>query len=94
MKRLVASGATQEQICALLSMSRPTLEKHYRHELDTGLSNANEQVAGALFQMAISGNNVAASIFWMKTRARWRESAPGHDEDGRPYTLDTGVNRD
>lgn len=50
-----------------------TLRKHYRHELDTGHVEANAVVAGALFKNAKDGN-VAAQIFWCKTRLGWRET--------------------
>ena len=49
------------------------LRKHYRDELDLGETKANAQVAGFLFNSARSGN-VTAQIFWLKTRARWRET--------------------
>jgi hypothetical protein len=49
------------------------LRKHYRTELDFGGVKANAQVAGFLFSSAKNGN-VSAQIFWLKTRARWRES--------------------
>lgn len=35
-------------------------------------SSSNAQVAGFLFNAAKNGN-VTAQIFWLKTRARWRE---------------------
>jgi hypothetical protein len=38
-----------------------------------GETKANAQVAGFLFNSARSGN-VSAQIFWLKTRARWRET--------------------
>jgi hypothetical protein len=38
-----------------------------------GETKANAQVAGFLFNAARSGN-VTAQIFWLKTRARWRET--------------------
>jgi hypothetical protein len=50
-----------------------TLRKHYRDELDMGATKANAQVAGFLFNSAKNGN-VSAQIFWLKTRARWRET--------------------
>jgi hypothetical protein len=50
-----------------------TLRQHYREELDLGESKANAQVAGFLFSAAKNGN-VTAQIFWLKTRARWRET--------------------
>ena len=42
-------------------------------ELDLGETKANAQVAGFLFNSAKCGN-VTAQIFWLKTRARWRET--------------------
>ena len=38
-----------------------------------GETKANAQVAGFLFNSAKNGN-VTAQIFWLKTRARWRET--------------------
>src|SRR3977135_4207056 len=49
------------------------MRKHYREELDLGESKANAQVAGFLFNAAKNGN-VTAQIFWLKTRAKWRET--------------------
>jgi hypothetical protein len=49
-----------------------TLRKCYREELDLGETKANAQVAGFLFNSAKNGN-VTAQIFWLKTRARWKE---------------------
>jgi hypothetical protein len=50
-----------------------TLRKHYRDELDLGETKANAQVAGYLYNAA-KGGNVTAQIFWLKTRAKWRET--------------------
>jgi hypothetical protein len=50
-----------------------TLRKYYREELDLGEAKANAQVAGFLFNAAKNGN-VTAQIFWLKTRAKWREA--------------------
>ena len=46
---------------------------HYRDELNLGETKANAQVAGFLFNAAKNGN-VTAQIFWLKTRAKWRET--------------------
>jgi hypothetical protein len=51
----------------------PSLTQHYRDELDLGETKANAQVAGYLFNAAKKGN-VTAQIFWLKTRAKWREA--------------------
>ena len=54
-------------------MSRTTLLKHFREELDNGATKANVKVVAALFKMATSGDCPAATIFWCKTRLGWRE---------------------
>lgn len=68
-----ACGTTQDHVARLLGIGRETLEKYYRDELDLGLSKANSQIAGKLFAKALEGDT-ASMIFWLKTRARWRET--------------------
>lgn len=65
-------GLTQERIANALGVSEDILREHYRHELDTAADMANRAVAGKLYQKAMQGN-VPCMIFWLKTRARWRE---------------------
>lgn len=69
-------GVPQEAIAEVLGVSVPTLVKHYRSEVDTGVAKANAKVAESLFRKALSDGqgSVAAAIFWMKTRAGWRET--------------------
>jgi hypothetical protein len=64
----------------MIGISVPTLEKYYREELDTGLDIANAKVAETLFEMATSGKVPSATYFWLKTRAKWRETDKS-DED-------------
>jgi hypothetical protein len=66
-------GIPQADIATLLEIDDKTLRKHFRRELDRGSVEATLKVAQTLFQMATSGQNTAASIFWMKARAGWRE---------------------
>lgn len=66
-------GIPQEDIALFLDIEPKTLRKHFRRELDRGMVEATAKVAQSLFQMATTGNNVAAAIFWMKARAGWRE---------------------
>ena len=66
-------GLPQDQIALLLEIDPKTLRKHFRDDLDRGMAEANVKVGQSLFNMATSGNNVAAAIFWMKARAGWRE---------------------
>jgi hypothetical protein len=45
----------------------------FRDELDKAAIEANAKVAQTCYQMAISGQHPAATFFWLKTRAGWRE---------------------
>jgi hypothetical protein len=66
-------GTPQDVIAGLLGIDPKTLRKHYREELDHSLAQANAVIGGSLFNKAKAGD-IAAQIFWMKTRARWRET--------------------
>src|SRR6266480_4101093 len=70
---MAAYGIPEGDISVVVGIEPKTLRKHYREELDLGETKANAQVAGFLFNSAKSGN-VTAQIFWLKTRARWRET--------------------
>src|SRR3982751_1230646 len=70
---MAAYGIPAHDISRVVGVDAKTLRKHYRDELDLGETKANAQVAGFLFNSARSGN-VTAQIFWLKTRARWRET--------------------
>ena len=74
-RQLAIVGLPQDEIATLARCSPKTLRKHFRRELDEGVAEANALVAGFLFQAAKAGN-VAAQIFWLKTRARWKEQRP------------------
>ncbi len=56
-----------------LEISSDTLVKYYKKELDDGRIDANASIGQTLFQQAKNGNT-AAAIFWLKTRARWKET--------------------
>lgn len=65
-------GTDQETIAKLIGIDPTTLRLHYRDELDLATAKANAVIGGALFNKA-KGGDTAAQIFWMKTRAGWRE---------------------
>jgi len=67
------SGTRQEEICSLLGITDKTLRKHYKEELAASLAEANNIVAGKLFEKASNGDN-ACMFFWLKTRAGYRET--------------------
>jgi len=87
-----ACGIPQEQICVALGIDRKTLAKHFRDPLDKAAIQANAKVASTLFQLATSGHDIAATIFWCKVRLHWTETNATRfvDEQGkdRALTLD------
>jgi hypothetical protein len=75
---LAGCGTRHEEIALYLGLrSAKTVRRHFREELDRGAPEANARVAQSLYQQAISGKNTAATIFWLKVRVGWRETAPG-----------------
>lgn len=54
-------------------ISERTIRKYFTKELDQGELKANVKVAQTLFKKALSGDTTSM-IFWLKTRARWKES--------------------
>ena len=70
---MAAYGIPADDIARVVGVDAKTLRKHYREELDLGETKSNAQVAGFLFTAA-RNRNVTAQIFWLKTRARWRET--------------------
>ena len=74
-------GTKQDVIAEILGISVDSLQRHYRAEIDTSREKANASVGGALFKKAMGGDTTAM-IFWLKTRARWRETLDISNEDG------------
>ena len=85
-------GVRQEEIALYLDIDPKTLRSHYREQLDKGTVKANVAVARSLHKQAVEGN-VAAAIFWLKSRAGFREkqevevSGPG----GEPLSMPTVI---
>lgn len=77
------AGVTHQQICEIMSVSLKTLKKQCSDILKHSKDKANSKVAGALFNNAMKGN-VTAQIFWLKTRARWKETDPDDDKKAKP----------
>jgi hypothetical protein len=65
----------EADIAGLIGIDPKTLSKHYRKELDFGHVRANAKVAENLFRKATGDGReaVTAAIFWLKSRARWKE---------------------
>jgi len=75
---LAGLGVPQDDIAKIIGCAPKTLRRHFRDELDRGVAEANATISGSLFGAA-KGGNVTAQIFWLKTRARWREGSAADD---------------
>ena len=75
---LAGVGVRQDDIAKIIDCAPKTLRKRLRDELDRGAAEANATIAGYLFAAAKAGN-IAAIIFWLKTRANWREGTVPND---------------
>jgi len=88
-RHLAGVGVRQDDIARIIGCAPKTLRKRCRDDLDRGVAEANAMVSGSLFAAA-KGGNVVAQIFWLKTRAHWRERtaqsdpASGSDGGGNP----------
>src|ERR1041384_3480580 len=73
---LAGYGVPEPDIASVIGIDAKTLRKHYRHELDHGHVKANAKVAENLYRKATGDGreSVIAAIFWLKTRARWKET--------------------
>ncbi|MCF6121051.1 hypothetical protein L2449_29975 [Mesorhizobium muleiense] len=62
------------------------------HELESGAIKANARVAETLYPKATGEGReaVTAAIFWLKTRARWKETSI-HELEGKLHTSVTFV---
>jgi len=79
---LSSVGTRHEDIATVLGISADTLTKYYHDELAKGRIEANASVAETLFKQAKEGNTTAM-IFWLKSRAKWKETSQ-HEISGNP----------
>lgn len=73
-KFMAIAAVPQERIAKVLKLRKETLLKEFRAELDEGADQLNANVVGALYKNAVTGN-VAAQIFWCKTRLGWKDTS-------------------
>jgi hypothetical protein len=73
---MAAYGIPEADIAMVIEIDPKTLRRHYRKELGTGHIKANTKVAENLYRKATGDGreSVVAAIFWLKTRARWKET--------------------
>src|SRR5580693_6160034 len=88
---LAGLGGRQDDIAKFIGCAPKTLRTRFRGELDRGVAEANATISGSLFAAAKAGNTTA-QIFWLKTRANWREGkadepVPGTDAEANSQVV-------
>lgn len=84
-RKLAACGIQQEDIAQMVGLRSPkTLRKYLREELDRAAIEANTKVAYSLYKSAVSGEDTAAAIFWLKCRGGWRENREANTPAAAP----------
>lgn len=87
-ERLAGYGLNMEQIAAVFDRSCPTFERlkakdpELKAAIERGTIRANEAVTQTAYQMAVSGKVPAMTMFWLKCRARWKETV-GLEHSGK-----------
>ena len=73
---LAGYGLAAADIACVLAIDEEELKATYAHELKSSHLKANARVAESLYRKAIGEGreSVTAAIFWLKTRARWKET--------------------
>lgn len=86
---LAGFGLSAADIACVLAVDEAALNADYAHELQSGSIKANTRVAESLYRKATGEGReaVIAAIFWLKTRARWKETSV-HEVEAK---LDTSV---
>lgn len=88
---MVGVGVPEADIARVLGVDLATLHRHYGMEIQTGQIVANARVAESLYRKAVSDGpqSVTAAMFWLKTRAGWREADahPGRRVEARVHVM-------
>src|SRR5215212_6897554 len=88
-------GIPEAEIAKVLEIEPEKLRDLYGKVIDGARTKANAKVAESLFRKATGEGreSVTAAIFWLKTRAGWKEaSAIEHGgPEGGPLVIVTGV---
>lgn len=79
-EKLAGLGISQRKIAHVFGMPYDTFadrmkkSPELRMAYDIGVANATVKVAESAFEQAVSGNNPAMTMFWLKCRDNWKET--------------------
>lgn len=86
----VRAGCTAADIGILLDVSRQTVERHFKRELELGRARLKVALGGKLVKMALAGDKTSL-IFWLRTQAKWNVRVEHTGADGGAIkTFDLG----
>ena len=88
--RLISVGITQEQVAMVIGITKPTLEKHFRDELDTAMIKAHSKIGKKIFALAMAGDKTLL-IFYAKTQMGWKETTILEGNEKAPPALNVEV---
>jgi hypothetical protein len=88
-------GLDAKDIALVLNIELKLLKKYYDRELTVANHIPNMMVAKAALEMALSGRNPDMTKFWLKTRAKWKETSAIEltGRDGGPMETVTAKDR-
>lgn len=71
---LAGYGLTDEHISDVVGIPESSIKAKCKEVLATGRSKALAAVTQSAYRMAVDGKNPAMTMFYLKCRARWRET--------------------
>lgn len=94
LSRMAGNGLTNEQIAAIFGIHRDTFRSYVQNDerissaLEKGKAKAVEAISRACFQSAMDPKGVLDRLFWLKSRAGWREKHEiDHTIKARPIVI-------
>lgn len=79
-EKMAGYGLNMTQIAALLGMSKDTIERRANEDpaisaaIEKGRAEAIHKVAESAYKQAVSGACPAMTMFYLKCRAKWKET--------------------
>src|SRR5574344_84803 len=86
---MAAFGMPVDQIAVVVGMAKMTLMAYCQEDIDRGRALGHQAVAGKLYDMAIDGEHLSATQFYLKAKCGWKEttSVEFPDENGNPQKI-------